>query len=127
MLIQPNKIVIISRGRLAGTKAVILSHSPKDNSIVVCGVSKYPKKTNKKLNEYIRKKREAMITFVKKINIKHVIVTRYKSNMDFKNIDTNKVFEDKLLKKDALKRVKTVFKSEMKKDKCAWLFSKLVF
>ena len=69
-------------GRFAGKKAVILrvnedgSKDKKFGHALVVGLSRYPRKVTKRMNQLKIRKRTCVKAFVKFVNLNHVMPTR---------------------------------------------------
>lgn len=120
MLAEQGRIVILQRGRYTGHKAIVVSSTP--TSVLVVGASKTPREITDDMTDRAKERRSKMQTFIKNMNPKHLLYTRYTSDikMGFK-IDTKTVEK----KKECEKKVEDVFRKEMKKPNNEWLFTKL--
>merc|ERR1719236_19894 len=82
--LKSGKVVIILQGKYAGKKAVIIK-TPQPpggkkstfSSVVVVGLSKAPTPLKKNMSQKQKDRATAMRPFVKLINTKHIMPTRY--------------------------------------------------
>eukprot|EP00389_Voromonas_pontica_P018478 GDKH01029066.1.p2 GENE.GDKH01029066.1~~GDKH01029066.1.p2 ORF type:complete len:152 (-),score=39.60 GDKH01029066.1:66-485(-) len=93
--IKSGRIVVILNGRFAGKKAVIckaFDNGTKERAfphVLVAGVERAPLKVTKHMSKKKIEKRTRVKTFVKYVNLKHVMPTRYVTDI----IDTKAVNE----------------------------------
>lgn len=120
MLASQGRIVIFQRGRYTGAKAVIVSASP--NAILVVGASKVPRPVFEGMTDRAKERRSKMQVFVKSVNPKHLIYTRYTSDI---KIGFEISVENLEKKKECVKKVEEVLRKAMKSENNAWLFTKL--
>ena len=79
---KPGRLVVCLAGRFAGKKAVILrvnedgSKDKKFGHALVVGLSRYPRKVTKRMNQLKIRKRTCVKAFVKFVNLNHVMPTR---------------------------------------------------
>eukprot|EP00924_Labyrinthula_sp_SR-Ha-C_P016665 maker-scaffold_6-snap-gene-11.67-mRNA-1 protein AED:0.01 eAED:0.01 QI:138/1/1/1/1/1/2/78/161 len=91
-LIKSGRVVIVTRGRFAGCKAVVVQTSENGTSshkfahALVVGISKPAKKITKKMDEKTQKKKAQLSIFVKVLNYNHLIPSRYQVDFDLKKI-----------------------------------------
>ena len=82
-VMRPGRVVILLSGKHAGNKGIIISAFPnglKDRKYPLClvaGISRPPKSVNKTMTPKKIVKRTSISTFVKYVNYKHLIPTRY--------------------------------------------------
>jgi len=85
--IKPGKAVIVTSGRQAGHKAIIVrcydegGSTRKFNHALVVGVERYPLRVTREMSEKRIAKRCRIRPFVKFVNYVHMLPTRY--NVDF--------------------------------------------
>lgn len=121
MLAEQGRIVIFQRGRYTGHKAIIINSTP--TSILVVGASKVPKPINEHMTERAKKRRSKMQAFIKVMNPKHLIFTRYTSNIELGfEIDAS----SQESKKTFVKKVEDVLRKAMDEKNNEWLFKKLI-
>jgi len=85
--LKTGRVVIVLQGRQAGKKAIIIQNSDTGNKerpyghCVVAGVQEYPKKVTKKMPLKKVIQRSKVKPFVKVINHRHLLPTRYIVNL----------------------------------------------
>jgi len=92
-LFRAGRVVVVLAGKHAGKKAVVVS-SHDNNSrnkrfghAVVLGVSKSPMKVTKRMSKKKLDKRTEVTTFIKTLNYRHLMPTRYVTNTEFEPKD----------------------------------------
>ncbi|KAM0675136.1 hypothetical protein GVAV_001479 [Gurleya vavrai] len=103
MLLKPNQIVIVQNGRYTGKKAIILK--AEETQITTAIITPKTRKAGMKIN-------------VRKMNPKHLIITRYSTDLNVEEIED---------KKEQAKKVENVLSKMNEEGKCGWLFTKLKF
>ncbi|CAN1259902.1 60S ribosomal protein L27-2 [Linum perenne] len=106
--LKPNKAVIVLQGRYAGRKA-------------------YPAKVIKKDSAKKIAKKSRVKCFVKVVNYRHLMPTRYTLDVDLKEVVTPDVLQTKDKKVTAAKEVKAKLEERFKTGKNRWFFTKLRF
>jgi len=130
--LKPGKVVILTSGKYAGKKAVIVQNSdakskerPYGHSLVA-GIKKYPKKVIRGMSKRTIARRSQVGCFLRVVNHKHYIPTRYV-------IELTKELRGKINVSDATKRsnsrklVKKVFQARYNAGANRWFFQKLRF
>ncbi|KAK3433822.1 hypothetical protein EUGRSUZ_D01098 [Eucalyptus grandis] len=90
--LKPGKAVIVLQGRYAGRKAVIIRNfddGTRDRPYghcLVAGIKKYPSKVIKKDSTKKTGKKSRVKTFVKLVNYRHLMPTRYTLDVDLKDV-----------------------------------------
>ena len=122
--LKPGRVVIMLSGKYAGKKAVILKviyEGPKNRKFghcLVAGISRYPRKVTKGMDDKRIARRTAIKPFVKYVNFNHFIPTRYmvSSSLDVKSLIT--YFDDKVTtkKKEHEKNRDPLKNDEIKKE-----------
>ncbi|KAK3430819.1 hypothetical protein EUGRSUZ_E02322 [Eucalyptus grandis] len=113
--LKPGKAVVVLQGRYAGRKAVIVRNfddGTRDRPYghcLVAGIKKYPAKVIKKDSAKKTAKKSRVKAFVKLVNYRHLMPTRY-------TLDVTAA-------KEAKKRLEERFKT----GKNRWFFTKLRF
>merc|ERR1712232_451719 len=130
-VLESGKIVILLQGRFAGHKAVIVRAYPSGTKkrpfphAMVAGVDRYPLKVTKAMNKRTVSKRSRVKTFIKVVNLAHVMPTRYK----FEGIELRHVVNEQMLKPNrrykARKIVQTKFEKRYRAGKTPFFFTKL--
>ena len=84
--LKPGRVVILLAGRYAGKKAVLIKANEKDgkegkefkfSTGLLLGLSRYPRKVHNRMSTKTIKKRTSVKTFVKSVNLNHIMPTRY--------------------------------------------------
>mmetsp|Transcript_11727 Transcript_11727/g.10480 ORF Transcript_11727/g.10480 Transcript_11727/m.10480 type:complete len:138 (+) Transcript_11727:110-523(+) len=129
------RVVIVTQGRFAGSKGVILetkepSKKHKFHHCVVAGISKAPRRVNKKMNKTQIREKSRMNTFVKVINQIHVMPTRYKLDIKMGDIPVKslnpKDGKRKKLRQDVRRKFRRMY-FKNSKPSVRWFFKKLYF
>lgn len=110
--IRQGRVVILTTGRYAGKKAVVVKTFDDGNAergfphALVAGIEKAPLFVTRKMHEEKQKRRLRVKPFVKYVNYQHIMPTRYlvSGEIDLKGVVTDermsKVAERKALKKE---------------------------
>lgn len=121
--LKSGKVVIMTAGKYAGKKAVIVKVNEEGDGkykfpyAVVCGVARPPRKVYTKMSEKAVAKRTSMRVFTKVVNLQHfmptrfvsclVLIARYNVEFDFSELPTKEVAPEE--KKAALKKIAKTF------------------
>merc|ERR1711937_80261 len=133
--IKTGRVVILTAGRMAGRKALVIKESNIDGTkdrgyghALVAGIDRYPRKVTKSMSKKKITKRNKMKTFCKVVNFNHMMPTRYSIDV---TVDKEKVNKDKLkdprTKKGAKNHIKQLFEKRYITGKNKWFFQKLRF
>eukprot|EP00359_Climacostomum_virens_P008008 CAMPEP_0204915700 /NCGR_PEP_ID=MMETSP1397-20131031/13669_1 /ASSEMBLY_ACC=CAM_ASM_000891 /TAXON_ID=49980 /ORGANISM="Climacostomum Climacostomum virens, Strain Stock W-24" /LENGTH=133 /DNA_ID=CAMNT_0052087877 /DNA_START=22 /DNA_END=423 /DNA_ORIENTATION=- len=130
--LKPGKVVIVTSGRYAGRKAVIVQNTdskskerPYGHSLVA-GMKKYPKKVIRGMSKRTIARRSQVSVFLRVVNQKHFLPTRY--NMDLSKELRGKINVSDATKKAAAKKlVKKVFQARYNTGSNRWFFQRLRF
>ncbi|ODV60180.1 60S ribosomal protein eL27 ASCRUDRAFT_59600 [Ascoidea rubescens DSM 1968] len=132
--IKSGKVAIITRGRYAGKKVVIVrqyddgSKAHQFPHAIVAGIERYPLKVTKSMGSKKVAKRSKIKPFIKAINYNHLMPTRYTLDVEnFKSNLTTETFTEPSKKEEAKKVVKKVFEERYQTGKNKWFFVKLAF
>lgn len=126
------KKAIISRGRYAGKKVVLLM--PVDNGskahpfphAIVAGIERYPSHVTKRMSKARQTKRSKVKPFIKVVNYNHLMPTRYTLELEgLKNTVTSDTFKEVSQREDAKKTVKKTFDERYQSGKNRWFFTPL--
>ena len=137
---KPGRICIVTAGRQAGKKCVIVQNLDKGTNkkkfphALVAGIERAPLKVTKNMGKARITKRSKVKPFVKNVNYNHILPTRY-TVADF---DLSAVSQDALAnqeaKSDSKKAIKKVFEAQYltgnkgaEKANAAFFFKKLRF
>lgn len=127
MLLKPNTIVVVLKGRFAGKKGVVVSANEDGRKIMVAGIEKMPQPITDDMSECKKRRLSRMGAFIRNYNSRHLLATRYRGDVGLSAIDFSTAFENFESKKMAIDAVKKAFVNANKQKKAAWLFEKLVF
>lgn len=125
--IKPGKVAIITNGRFAGKKVVIVT--PVDNGTkahpfphaVVAGVERYPLKVTRSMSSKRMAKRNKVKPFIKVINYNHLMPTRYALELEsLKGVISADTFKEPSQREEAKKTIKSAFEERYVsgKNKC---------
>ncbi len=130
--LKPGKVVILTTGRYAGRKGVIVQNTdskskerPYGHSLVA-GVKTSPKKVIRGMSKRRIQRRSRVGVFLRVANHKHYFPTRY-------NMDLSKEMRGRISVSDAAKRsaskklVQKVFQARYNSGSNRWFFQKLRF
>ncbi|GAB5357083.1 hypothetical protein AAMO2058_000343800 [Amorphochlora amoebiformis] len=89
--LTPGKVVIILQGRFAGKKAIIVktfegTYERKFGHALVAGIERAPLRVTKSMSKKKIAKRSKCKPFVKFINLRHIMPTRYQVDIDVKSV-----------------------------------------
>lgn len=133
--LKPNKDVILLQGRFVGRKAVIVktfdegARYRRFGYCLVAGIYKYPSKVIHKDSSNSKKitKKSRVKAFIKLVNYRHLMPTRYTFDVYLKDVVTMDSLETMGKKSTACKVVKKRFEERFKASKNRWFFTKLRF
>ncbi|ODV90231.1 hypothetical protein CANCADRAFT_1962 [Tortispora caseinolytica NRRL Y-17796] len=132
--LKPGRVAIITRGRYAGKKVVIIK--PRDDGTkkhkfshaIVAGVERYPLKVTRTMDEKKIAKRTKIKPFIKVINYNHIMPTRYTIELDsLKDVISDETFKEPSQRENAKKTIKAAFEAKYQAGKNKWFFTKLRF
>ena len=138
-LLAQGRFVIILKGRQAGKKAIVLSVSEsgtnerKYDHALVLGIEKAPKKLTKGMPQETLVKHTKVKTFIKTINVNHLLITRHSVKADddlwnkVKVADIANSLNDPEQKKKIRDTQNEVFRQKFLNNKLTWLFKPLHF
>merc|ERR1712198_581391 len=94
---KPGRVVILLTGKHAGKKAIVVKSNddgtqerPYEHALVT-GIDRYPRKVTKSMSKKKVAKRSKLKPFVRIVNLKHVMPTRYTaSDIAFDKANINK-------------------------------------
>merc|ERR1712007_203242 len=132
--IKSGRVVILTAGRYAGKKAVVVKETNDGSGermyghALVAGIDRYPRKVTKSMGKKKIAKRNKMKPFIKVVNFSHLLATRYSVDMPINKETVNKEsLKDATTKRKARAHVKTVMEDRYKTGKNPWFFQKLRF
>lgn len=132
--LKPNKVAIVTRGRQAGKKVVIVkpfdegtkSH-PYGHCLVV-GIERYPQQVTRKHTQKQVSRRTKIKPFIKRVNYNHLMPTRYTFEQEgLKNLISPDTFAEVSTRESAKAEIKKIFEEQHKAGKNKWFFQKLAF
>lgn len=134
---KKNMGVIVLKGRYAGKKAFIQLFNKKSaecnyETAVIVGIEKGPKKAYVGMTEEEIKKRSRIRPFIKKINLGHILPTKYVIDLDLeKNEDIFsgiKKWNEKnySLRRETEKKVKKILEKDYYEGKNRWLYERIL-
>jgi len=130
--LKPGKVVVVTNGRFAGRKAVIVENHDDGSKqrpyghAVIAGIDRYPLKVTKTMGKKKIAKRSRVKPFVKFVNYNHLMPTRYGLDLDLKGVIKGNALE-KGQRKKTRKQLKKVFEARYQSGKNKWFFTKLRF
>ncbi|OQS54858.1 rpl27a [Ecytonucleospora hepatopenaei] len=124
MIFEKNMIVVMTKGRMASKKAVVLSVID-ESYVIVAGINRIPYKVKEHMAEWQKKKAEKFLTFVKRVNVKHLIATRYVLETSLPNIVEGKDISNVAVKSEVNKEANKVLKEVLDSNECAFLFKEM--
>lgn len=126
MIFKPNMIVLITNGRLAGKKAVVVKEL-ESNMLLLAGISRIPEESPDYIPAWQKRRNMKFVTFIKKINMKHVLATRYKADVGLDTLGVEKSLEDISSRAALNQEANKILKNAFEAKKAKWLFTKLQF
>ncbi|KAM0681263.1 60S ribosomal protein L27 [Glugoides intestinalis] len=125
MIFKPNMIVLITNGCLAGKKAVVVKEL-ENNMVLLAGISRIPSESPDYLPPWQKRKNAKFLTFIKKLNIKHALATRYRADVGLDKLSTEGI--DNISNKTAINnKANKILKGAFEANKAKWLFTQLKF
>jgi len=131
-VVKPGKVVIVLQGRFAGRKAVVVQtndNGTKDRKYshaVLVGVSKYPRRVNKRMGKKTIAQRSRVKPFVRVVNQKHFLPTRY--NMEIAAELKGKInLSDEAARKETRSQARKLLEERYKSGRNTWFFQSLRF
>eukprot|EP01128_Nolandella_sp_AFSM9_P011881 TRINITY_DN8784_c0_g1_i1.p2 TRINITY_DN8784_c0_g1~~TRINITY_DN8784_c0_g1_i1.p2 ORF type:complete len:135 (-),score=32.32 TRINITY_DN8784_c0_g1_i1:63-467(-) len=130
--LKSSRVVIVTQGRYAGAKAVIVQAHDNGNAArnyghaVVVGVEKFPLPVTRSMNKKKVARRTRVKPFVKTLNYNHILPTRY-SLADMKVEVEGVTSKDPAQRKVAERKLQKVFQERYNSGKNKWFFTKLRF
>ncbi len=132
--LKNGKVAIVTRGRYAGKKVVIVktmddgSKSHPFGHALVAGVERYPLKVTKGMGQKKVAKRSKVKPFIKVVNYNHMMPTRYALELDaLKGVIAQDTFKEPSQREDAKKSIKKTFEEKYQSGKNKWFFQPLRF
>eukprot|EP00286_Rhodomonas_abbreviata_P016070 CAMPEP_0181320560 /NCGR_PEP_ID=MMETSP1101-20121128/18193_1 /TAXON_ID=46948 /ORGANISM="Rhodomonas abbreviata, Strain Caron Lab Isolate" /LENGTH=220 /DNA_ID=CAMNT_0023428281 /DNA_START=33 /DNA_END=691 /DNA_ORIENTATION=+ len=91
--LKPGRVVVVTSGRYAGKKAVIVkcyeegTNQRKFPHAIVAGLDRAPQKITRKMSARKIKKRSHVKPFYRFMNLNHILPTRYVTDIEVKKVD----------------------------------------
>ena len=130
--VKPGRVVLMTNGRFAGRKAVVLQSTDaktkerKYGHAVVAGIKKYPKRVLRGMSKRRIQRRSHVGVFLRIVNQKHFFATRY--NMDLsKELRGRVSVADTPRKNKSRRLLQKLFQARHNENKNRWFFQKLRF
>ena len=115
--IKPGKVVIITAGRYAGRKAIVVkvfddgSRERTFGHCLVAGIDRAPQDVTKAMSKKKILKRSKIKPFVKFVNYNHIMPTRYSVDIDARTVVNPNVMKKPDTRTEARKEVKKLFET----------------
>ncbi|CAI7664153.1 unnamed protein product [Penicillium palitans] len=126
------RVAIITRGRYAGKKVVIVqpvdagSKSHPFSYAIVAGIERYPLKVTRGMGKKLVDRRSRIKPFIKVVNYNHLMPTRYTLELEgLKGTVTNDTFKEVSQREDAKKTIKKALEDRYTSGKNRWFFTAL--
>ncbi|KAI4823184.1 hypothetical protein E4T44_10124 [Aureobasidium sp. EXF-8845] len=132
LVLKVGRVAIISRGRYAGKKVVIIQ--PVDQGTkshpfphaLVAGIERYPQQVTRRMSKGRQAKRSKVKPFIKVVNYNHIMPTRYTLELEgLKGAVTNDTFKEVSQREDAKKNIKKALEERYQSGKNKWFFTPL--
>lgn len=132
--LKVGRVAIITRGRYAGKKVVIIQPFDSGNKshpyphALVAGIERYPSQVTRRMSKARQAKRSKVKPFIKIINYNHLMPTRYTLELEgLRNVLNLDTFKEVSQREDAKKTVKKTFEERYISGKNRWFFTPLRF
>ncbi|KAI0479089.1 ribosomal L27e protein family-domain-containing protein [Xylariaceae sp. FL0804] len=132
--LKVGRVAIITRGRYAGKKVVIIQPVDSGNKLhpyghaLVAGIERYPSKVTRRMSKKREEKRSKIKPFIKAVNYNHLMPTRYTMELEgLKGTLSADTFKEVSQREDAKKTVKKVLEERYTSGKNRWFFTPLRF
>ncbi|KAJ5647655.1 60S ribosomal protein L27-A, partial [Penicillium lividum] len=126
------RVAIITRGRYAGKKVVIVQPSDTGSKAhpfpfaIVAGIERYPQKVTRRMGKKLVDRRSKVKPFIKVINYNHLMPTRYTLELEgLKGVVSAETFKEVSQREDAKKTVKKALEDRYTSGKNRWFFTPL--
>ncbi|RKF59371.1 60S ribosomal protein L27-B [Golovinomyces cichoracearum] len=130
--LKVGRVAIITRGRYAGKKVVIIQPFDSGNKshpyphALVAGIERYPSQVTRRMSKARQAKRSKVKPFIKIINYNHLMPTRYTLELEgLRNVLNLDTFKEVSQREDAKKTVKKTFEERYISGKNRWFFTPL--
>ncbi|KAI5170753.1 large subunit ribosomal protein L27e [Nematocida sp. LUAm3] len=125
-MLTKDEVVLLTKGRYAGMKAVIVEEISEHNGrtvVTVVGLEKVPRPITEDMTERQKKKHGSMRGFIKKMNIRHILATRYTMENVFEKLEI-KDLTDTSERTVMRKEVEKCFKNAYANNSEHWVFKR---
>ena len=133
-ILKPGKVVIVTRGKYAGRKGVVVEAHEHGNKkrpyshALVAGIDKYPRRVKRSMTKKQIEKRSRLYPFLKTLNFQHVMPTRYSyEELKLSEAVPKGAARDPARKRRAIRRLKHHFTKDYKAGRQTYFFTKLKF
>lgn len=126
MIFVPNMIVVVTSGKNAGKKAVVVKQLDERYVLTAC-VVRVPKDSEDHQPKWIKRRNSKFYVVLKKYNISHLIATRYKADLGLSSIDYSGIEQNTETKRVLIDKTKDSMMKAWKENKAKFLFSSLSF
>ena len=130
--VKPGKVVLMTHGRMAGRKAVVVQTSEANKKerkyahALVAGIKKYPKRVTRGMSKRRIMRRSRVGVFLRIVNQKHFFATRYNMDMS-KELRGGLSVSDQTRKSKSRKLLQKLFQARHNANSNRWFFQKLRF
>ncbi|KAJ5084420.1 hypothetical protein NUU61_008999 [Penicillium alfredii] len=128
------RVAIITRGRYAGKKVVIVQPSDTGSKAhpfsyaIVAGIERYPLKVTRGMGKKLVDRRSRIKPFIKVVNYNHLMPTRYTLELEgLKGVVSTDTFKEVSQREDAKKTIKKALEDRYTSGKNRWFFTPLRF
>ncbi len=124
--------MILLQGRYAGKKAIVVKvfDGGKDrpySHALVAGIEKYPRRPKKSDAPELLAKKSIVKTFVRIVNLSHLMPTRYGVDLDLQSAVSKKTATDPTQRVAVKKELKQLFETRYLTGRNRWFFTPLKF
>lgn len=133
--LKQGKVVILTHGRFAGKKAVIVKayeendreSGKKYGCSLVVGIERSPLKVTKAMGARKIARRSRVKPFIKLVNQNHLMPTRYSFDGELSNKVSVSILKNPIEKKKVKKEIRSVLQEKYKSGQNRWFFQKMRF
>ncbi|KAF2495387.1 hypothetical protein BU16DRAFT_527247 [Lophium mytilinum] len=132
--LKTGRVAIVTRGRHAGKKVVIIqtldtgSKAHPFPHALVAGIERYPSSVTRRMSKSRQEKRSKVKPFVKQVNYNHLMPTRYTLELEsLKGVLSTDTFKEVSQREEAKKSVKKALEERYSSGKNRWFFQPLRF
>ncbi|KAI9648306.1 60S ribosomal protein L27B [Ciborinia camelliae] len=128
--LKTGRVAIITRGRYAGKKVVIIQPQDAGNKshpyphALVAGIERYPSQITRRMSKAKQTKRSKVKPFIKVINYNHLMPTRYTLELEgLKGVVSADTFKEVSQREEAKKTVKKALEERYTSGKNRWILN----